>query len=199
MKQKLLSTSLLMCFSIIVWAQEQTFVYEDTRGMTRLTNESDTITLFDYYSIKKGPRERRAQIGGNIFVLSVSRQKDRIQTISNEDGAKYATVSLGTKDRYDIRLEDGTVLECSVTGRTWVYTVNGKEVITGSLKREHGQKKIVLSGEHLNTLSPVVILSVLERDADKYASSASTGPMIISAVILALARTAMMNNSGPQY
>lgn len=199
MKQKLLSTSLLMCFSIIVWAQEQTFVYEDTRGMTRLTNESDTITLFDYYSIKKGPRERRAQIGGNIFVLSVSRQKDRIQTISNEDGAKYATVSLGTKDRYDIRLEDGTVLECSVTGRTWVYTVNGKEVITGSLKREHGQKKIVLSGEHLNTLSPVVILSCLERAADKYASSASTGPMIISAVILALARTAMMNNSGPQY
>lgn len=134
------------------------------------------------------------------YILSISKTKDRTQTITDAEGARYATVSLGTKsDRYDITLEDGTVLECTVNGKTWVYTTGGKEVIRGWLLRENGKKKIVISSIGSLGASPVVVLSCLERAADRYVSSASTTPVIILAMTAAILQVATADNNQPEF
>ena len=87
----------------------------------------------------------------------------------------------------------------TVTGRNWVYTLGGKEVVKASLKKENGVKKIVIKSDDLASVAPALMLSCLERATDKYVSASTTTPMIISAVALALVRTAAMNNNEPPY
>lgn len=200
MKKKLFSASALLLFSAILSAQGQVFVYTRTNGVIRLVNESDTISFFNYRLTENGSRERQVEMGDQAFIMSVSkRSKDRTQTISDANGIKYATVSLGSKNRYDVSMEDGAILECTVKGKSWIYSSGGKEVIKVSVKREGGKKKILINGDTLTSISPVVVLSALERATDRYVSSAATTPVIVSAALLALIRTAMMNDSEPQY
>lgn len=149
--------------------------------------------------MENGTRERKVEMGDQAFTMSVSRRKDRIQTISGASGIKYATVSLGSKNHYDITMEDGATLECTVKSKSWIYSSGGKELIKATLKRENGKKKILINSDGLTSISPAVVLSALERATDRYVSSAATTPVIVSAALLALIRTAMMNDSEPQY
>lgn len=198
MKAQLLTTIALIFLPLFTFGQEQTFVYDRQSGVINLINGPDSIKFHDYTSTENKTRERIVGMDGKKYTLTIAKNKDRIQTITDENGTRYASVSLGTKNRYDIVLDNGSVLECSVTGKTWTYTRDGVHVMTGTVKKENG-KKMILINTDLENIPPAALFSALERGTDRYASSSSTGPIIASAVVLALLRAATANNSGPDY
>ena len=67
--------------------------------MIRRVSESDTISLFNYRLTENGTRERIVELADQTFTMSVSKGKNRTQTITDASGLKYATVSLGSKNR----------------------------------------------------------------------------------------------------
>lgn len=105
------------------------------------------------------------------------------------------SVPLGPNNRYDIILPDGPVLECTAMGRSWVYTLGGREVMKASISRVNGERKVFVTRFDTDVAGAAVLLSCLERCADRYVSASTTTPMIISAIGLALLRQATMNNN----
>ena len=189
----------LFFFTLFTFAQEQTFIYSRNSGIINLVTASDTLTLKDYRKTKDKIRNREAIIGGETYTLSIAKIKGGpIQTFIDPQGVTQATVNLGNRNRYDITLVDGSVLDCKITGRKWTYTKDGKEVMKASMKRVDGKKTILVSNLDPQVATPVVLLSCLERGTDKYVSASTTAPLIITGVMLGIIR-AVVSSSQPDY
>lgn len=191
----------LLFLTLFVTAQEQSYTYTRKTGFIKLTTKSDTIILKDYISKKKErTRNREATIGAETFTLSIAKTKNgMVQFFINAQGEKQATMLLGNKNRYDITLADGTMLDCNITGRKWTYKKDTKEVLLGSIKRVEGKKTIIVNILDPQIATPAVLLSCLERGTDKYVSAAQTGPMIFTGVLLAIIGVATSSNKDPDY
>lgn len=175
------------------FTQTQTLTYERENHTIRLTDNASAIAMTDYKKSKTGLRERTVAMNGDTFNIAISKTKEGpVQTITDSQGNRVATVYLGSKNHYDIMLADGTMLDWnSPKGRQWNYKVNGKEVIKASYIKAEGKKKLVVESLEPQFTTPAVQISCIERGTDKIASSSQTGKMILVGVILAGMRFAV--------
>ena len=182
-------------------AQDQPFTYSRKNSLITLVNGTDTIKLKDYRTDKKNKiRNRKAIVHGETYTMSIAKVKGGVeQSFIDGQGVKQATVNLGNKNRYDITLADGTILDCNITGRTWTYKKDSKEVMRASMKRVNGKKAIVVTSIDPQVATPAVMLSCLERGTDKYVSSSTTAPIIITGAMLAIIRVAVSSATPDGY
>src|SRR5688572_24310119 len=104
------------------FTQAQTLNYSKKKGTISLVNDSTSLTMTDYKKSAAGVPERTVTMNGIVYKMSLSKsKKQRIQTITNEQGEKLATVLLNTSKIYSMTLQDGTELVWkSQPGRSWV-------------------------------------------------------------------------------
>lgn len=191
--KKLLAIGLLF-FTSFASAQEQSFIYSKEDGVIRLMGDSSLVTLTDYIKTKDKTEERTVNFNGATYIITVAKTRvGKVQTITDAQGTRLATVFLGTVKRFNILSAGGIEFNWESPKATqWLYKVNGKEVIKGSYVKEGGVKKLFIQNLDSHLVAPVVLLSCMERGADIMDPSSRTGRMVIAAVLLAALRIALL-------
>lgn len=191
--KKLLAIGLLF-FTSFASAQEQSFIYSKEDGVIRLMGDSSLVTLTDYIKTKDKTEERTVNFNGATYIITVAKTRvGKVQTITDAQGTRLATVFLGTVKRFNILSAGGIEFNWESPKATqWLYKVNGKEVIKGSYVKEGGVKKLFIQNLDSHLVAPVVLLSCMERGADIMDPSSRTGRMVIAAVLLAAMRIALL-------
>ena len=184
----------LLFFSLFASAQEQSFIYSKEGGIIRLTGSS-LVTMTDYIKTKSKTQERTVNLNGATYIISVAKTSvGKVQTITDAQGAQLATVFLGSVSHYNILLPNGAVFNWeSPKASQWLYKVNGKEVIKGSYVKKGSVKKLFVQNLDPRLITPVVLLSFMERGADIMDPSSST-TMIIVGSLLAIMQIAVRGN-----
>jgi hypothetical protein len=189
--KKYITAVLLLPLAMFTYAQEETFIYKQTKhGLLLLISESDTVKLTKYRPGETGELNRTVKMGGEQYLISISNAGDPTKRLIDADGKILATVSMGPKSRYDILMADGAVLDYTMDRKTWWYTLDGIVIMRGTLRRENAQNKVVISNVDFEAASPALWLACLERGSEKYKSSAKTATVLLPvaglAVLLAL-------------
>lgn len=184
----------LLFFTSFAFAQEQSFIYSKEDGVIRLMGDSSLVTLTDYIKTKDKTEERTVNFNGANYIITVAKTRvGKVQTITDAQGTRLATVFLGTVKRFNILSAGGIEFNWESPKATqWLYKVNGKEVIKGSYVKEGGVKKLFIQNLDSHLVAPVVLLSCMERGADIMDPSSRTGRMVIAAVLLAALRIALL-------
>jgi hypothetical protein len=182
---------LLAILSFPAFAQEQSYTFTQRKGgPIQLILESDTIQFDRYKEGKANTITRLVNLNGTTYTLSILRNKDRIQSFIDAEGVTKATLSLRSKkNRYDLVMPDGTVLDCRFKGYKWFYAREGQDVLSGRLKTEKGRKKIVVDVFDPNFVTPEVLLATLERGTNKIIASRNTVLWAVPVVTVLLVRS----------
>ena len=192
--KKLLAIALLF-FSSLSSAQEQSFIYRKEDDAIRLTSDSSVITMTDYIKTKNKTRVRTVNFNGVTYIITVAKTKiGKVQTITDAQGTQLATVFLGSVSHYNILLPNGAVFNWeSPKASQSLYKVNGKEVIKGSYVKKGSVKKLLMQNLDPQLVTPVVLLSCMERGTDIIDSSSPT-TMILVGSLLAVMQIAVRGN-----
>jgi hypothetical protein len=170
--ERVIGVVFLLSLSLFTSAQEQSYTFTEKRkGPIQLITESDTIRFDPYEKGKGNTRRRLATVNGTTYTLSVYMNRARVQSILDSEGVTKATRFLGSrKNRYDLLLPDGKVLDYRFEGNKWFYSRDGKDILSGRLKTEKRQKKIIIDILEPSLVTPELLLASLERGTKKIAS-----------------------------
>jgi hypothetical protein len=180
----------LLTLSFFASAQEKSFTFSQRKGgPIVLTTSSDTIQFDRYKEGKANTINRLVNLNGAKYTLSILRNNERIQSFIDSEGVAKAALSLRSKkNRYDLVLPDGTVLDCRFKGYRWFYSRDGKDILSGRVKTEKRKKKIVIDVLDPSSVTPEVLLASLERGTNKIVSSRNTVLWAVPVVTVLLVR-----------
>jgi hypothetical protein len=190
----LISTTNLYAQSSIA---SRSFAYKKhkikSKTFHQLTDASDTVTIApDIQS--KHTKDRSVVAYDQTFRFEYNKAK-RQDEILNEDGVVLAS----TKGFYDVTTPNGNFYDCKkLSGKSWKYIYNGKDIVIGKFKKENGVRFIEITWESVDIQDRVLIQMMCQVYGADLIQARSTEPFIyVSTAIFAVAVAAATPDSTP--
>jgi hypothetical protein len=180
----------LLVASMQVIAQDSSYNYVKGTGSFKLI-AGDTLR-FETYVKKASIKQRKVLTRSTRYLFELKKNKQgKVQEIKDDQGNLLGTVLFAGNHKFDLILVSGDRYSWKkIDGRSWSYQKEGKVVLTGSYQKEGNTKKLAHS-LHAEDVPELLILSSYERGSEIIISKASTGPMVLGAVAVALVSQAV--------
>jgi len=166
---KFYSVLILFVFplTVVSYGQEvRSYRLGEIDGKKAYISESDTV-IFGPYKQAGNVGTSKIYYNGKTYSVIVSENQDlTVQSFLDPTGLKLGSVQLSGKDKYDITLEDGSLITYYDDGSI-TYTKNGATILSAQQKNIGGQKTTIISILDRNNLNDIVLFATLEREPAK--------------------------------